>query len=197
MPENKHCAEDIAAIRKEAIELLRVDYPRVKTGMLRLEVFMRTRSKKAVYELRDFLDHLARLFCEDITLEDAQKHLHECRTHLRRCSVEPLEYMAEKRFVKLDRYVRWLAPISFVFRNSPLTKPEFFQKMKEAKQHIVTGRAVKTEGEACEHMDKAFEIVTDLLAQVGPIQYILRGVVWFICIFVAAFLAGTLVHYLH
>ena len=76
-------AQTIEDIRQEALEILRVDYPQVKEGMCRLEVFMRAKSEKAVYELRDFLDHLAGLFREDVTLEEATKHIHECRTHLR------------------------------------------------------------------------------------------------------------------
>ncbi len=171
-------SDNIDDIRREALEILRTEYPKVKAGVLRLEVFMQTRSKKAVYELRDFLDHFALLFQDDVTIDDAIKHVRECRTHLRRCAVEPLEYMAEKRFVKLDRYARWCARVPFVFgfRGNPVSKPEFFQKMKEAKQHIINGRIVKTEGHACEHMEMAFEIVTDLLEQISPWRYLCQGI---------------------
>jgi len=182
--------ESVEDIRCEALQILRVDYPRVKEGVYRLEVFMQTKSKKAVYELRDFLDHLSSLFREDITAEEAKKHLYECRTHLRRCSVEPLEYMAEKRFVQLDRYARWYARVPFPFRENPLSKPEFFQRMKEAKRLIAEGRTVKTEGQACERMDKAFEIVTDLLEQVKPSRYLVQGLLWGAGVFIAGLLAG-------
>ena len=170
----------IEDIRREALEILRIDYPKVKAGVLRLEVFMQTKSKKAVYELRDFLDHFAMLFREDISVEEAAKHLCECHTHLRRCAVEPLEYMAEREFVRLDRYARWCArvPIVFGFRGNPVSKPEFFQKMKEAKQHIVDGRIVKTEGKACEHMEAAFATVTELLGQISPWRYLSQGLFW-------------------
>lgn len=179
---------NIEDIRREAIEILRVDYPKVKAGVLRLEVFMQTKSKKAVYELRDFLDHLAMLFREDIPVEEAERHLCECRTHLRRCAVEPLEYMAEKEFVRLDRYARWCArvPVLFGYRGNPLSKPEFFQKMKEAKQHIVDGRIVKTEGKACEHMEAAFAAVTELLGQISPWRYLSQGLLWALGIACAA-----------
>lgn len=167
-------------IRREAIEIIRTDYPKIKAGMFRLEVFMHARSKKAVYELRDFLDHFAALFQDGIALEEATKHLFECRTHLRRCTVEPLEYMAEKGFVRLDRYSRWSAriPFLFAFRDNPVSKPEFFQRMKEAKEHIANGRHVKTEGQACEHMESAVEIVTDLLEQLKPSRYFIQGLLW-------------------
>lgn len=166
---------NVEDIRREALDILRDDYPRIKAGVFRIEVFMQTKSKKAVYELRDFLDHFAALFQEDITVEKANAHIHECRTHLRRCAVEPLEYMAEKRFVKLDRYARWFSRIPFAFRDNPLAKPEFFQRMKEAKTLIADGRNVKTEGKACELMEEAFEIVTDLLEQVRPSKYLFQG----------------------
>ena len=181
--------QKIEDIRREALEMLRVDYPKIKEGVCRLEVFMRQKSKKAVYELRDFLDHLSALFQQDIAIDEATKHLHECRTHLRRCAVEPIEYQAEKRFVQLDRWARWYARIPVPFRDNPLSKPEFFQRMKEAKRLIAEGRIVKTEGQACEHMDKAFEIVTDLLEQVRPLKYILQGILLAIGIFVSGVLA--------
>jgi len=180
--------QDVEHIRCEALRMLREDYPKVKDGVLRLEVFMRAKSKKAVYELRDFLDHLAALFREDISSEQATKHVHECRTHLRRCAVEPLEYMAEKRFVQLDRNARWCARVPSVFRDNPLSKPEFFQGMKKAKELIAEGRCAKTEGRACELMDKAFEIVTDLLEQVKPFKYLVQGLLWVF----GAFLGGIL-----
>jgi len=180
----------IEQLRQEALEILRKDYPKIKDGIFRLEVFMRQKSRKAVYELRDFLDHLCALHRDDISLEDAQKHLYECHTHLRRCAVEPLEYMAEKRFVQLDRYARWFAMVPFIFRDNPLAKPEFFQKMKEAKGLIAEGRIVKTEGRACELMDQAFGIVTDLMSQVEPLRYVVKGLLWAIGIFLAGLLAG-------
>ena len=181
--------KNIEDARREVLEILQVDYPKVKEGVYRLEVFMQRKSRKAVYELRDFLDHLAALSREDITVEEAKKHRYECRTHLRRCSVEPLEYQAEKSFVRLDRYARWYARIPLPFRDNPLSKPAFFQKMKEAKNHIVQGRLVKTEGQACEHMDKAFEIVMDLLEQVRPGRYRIQGILVGIGVFIAGVLA--------
>jgi len=183
-------AKSIDEIRTEAVEILRADYPHVKEGLYRLEVFMQSKSKKAVYELRDFLDHFAQLFRQDIGLAEAEKHLHECHTHLRRCAVEPLEYMAEKRFVQLDRYARWFSRIPFIFRGNPVTKPEFFQKMAEAKRLIAEGRVMKTEGQACQLMDQAFGIVTDLLAQVYPLRYLVQGLLWVFVTFVAGALSA-------
>ena len=87
------------------------------------------REAKSGLQARDFLDHFAALFQDNITVEEAAKHLFECRTHLRRCTVEPLEYMAEKGFVRLDSYSRWCAriPFLFAFRDNPVSKPDFFR----------------------------------------------------------------------
>lgn len=187
-------ADTIPKLREEAIKILQEDYPKIKEGMYRLEVFMRRKSRKAVYELRDFLDHLASIFREDITLETAQAHICECRTHLRRCAVEPLEYMAERRFVKLDFYATCFSRMPFI-KNNPTTKPEFFQGMKEIKNLIAEGRASKTEGKACEMMDKAFGITTDLLSQVHPVSFVIQGLFWITGVFITGLVAAFLAIY--
>ena len=179
----------IEQAREEAIRILREDYPKIKRGLYQLEVFMRRKSKKAVYELRDYLDHLASLFRDDISECDAEKDVNECRTHLRRCVVEPLEYVAERRFIKLDFYVRWFARIPFI-RNNPVVKPEFLQGMHEIKSLIAEGRAVKTEGKACEFMSVAFAKATDLLAQVHPISFLIQGLMYIIGVFFVGWVAA-------
>lgn len=188
-------ARTVQEIREHALALLRQDYPSIKEGVYRLEVFMRQKSRKAVYELRDFLDHLCSLYRDDISPEDAEKHFQECRTHLRRCAVEPLEYMAEKRFVQLDLYARWFAMVPFVFRDNPLSKPEFFQRMREAKGLIAEGRIAKTEGRACQLMDQAFGVITDLLAQVQPLRYIIAGLCWLIGVLIVGVIGGLAAAY--
>ena len=171
-------ARTIQEIREEALDILREDYPRAKESMCRLEVFMRTKSKKAVYELRDFLDHLAAIFySDDIPPDEAEKHVHECRTHLRRCSVEPLEYMAEKGFVELDEAAQRIQRYPFLLSDNPFIKPNFLHRMRDAKACIAKGRVVKTDGEACQWMDKAFWIVEELKAEVEPTKALERA--WF------------------
>ena len=97
--------------------------------------------------------------------------------------------MAEKRFVKLDRYARWFVIVRLI-PNNPLSKPEFFQKMKEVKSLIVEGRIAKTEGHACQLMDQAFGIVTDLLAQVQPSRYLLQSLFWLIGALIIGVIGG-------
>jgi len=173
---------DVLDCRRQALTIIREDYPAVKNGVLRLEVFMRRKSRKAVYELRDFMAHFAIIFDDRVTPEDARHNLSECRTHLRRCVVEPLEYQAEKGFVRLDRLSRYFG---WVLWGTPQIKKNFYKKMVEAKALIAEGRIVKTEGKATEHFEKAFMIVQDLTAEVGPARYIVKAVFWIAAIFAA------------
>ena len=46
------------------LRLIRDEYPLAKQAVIELEVFSGSRSKKAVYELRDFLDHLSEMLSE-------------------------------------------------------------------------------------------------------------------------------------
>ncbi len=62
--------------------------------------------------------------------------------------------------------------------------------MKEAKRLITEGRLMKTEGAECEHMEEAFEIVTDLLEQMRPLKYIFQGAAWILVTFVAGLLSA-------
>lgn len=186
--------QSIEDIRQNAEEILRTDYQTAKKAILRLEVFRRTKSKKAIYELRDFLDHYASIFKSDIAPDMAEKHLHECRTHLRRAAVEPLEYMAEKCFVKLDAYARFLGRIPIPSRPNPFADRAFFEQMHKMKVLIADGRMVKTEGEACKLMDEAYSIGAELLAKVTPYRFLVSGVLWLIGLFVAALIGGGVTH---
>ena len=180
----------IQELRDEVVEILRTDYPSAKRAVFRLEVFRRTKSRKAVYELRDFLDHLALLFADDVSVETAEIHIYECRTHLRRCVVEPLEYMAERQFVRVDRYARWFARVPCWIRKNPVAKKEFFQEMVRAQELIVEGPATKATGKACDLFDEAFGILTDLLSQVHPLRYLVDGLFW-LSLIVGAALCST------
>ena len=182
----------LSTIREEAVKIIRDEYPPIQQGVLRLEVFMRRRSKKAVYELRDFLDHLSHIWRDGITPDEAEKHLGECRTHLRRCAVEPLEYMAEKRFVKLNRYANIFGIMSFLMPSNPVTKPDFISQMQHIKALVVEGRTIKTEGQACAKMEEAFAIATDLLAQVHPLGLCVRGILALLVAIVAGLVVGLI-----
>jgi hypothetical protein len=161
-------------VRAAAIDLLRTDYRFAKKAMVELEVFTRSRSKKAVYELRDFTDHLSFIFQDSIDADAAEAHLKEAKTHLRRCIVEPIEYLAEKQLVRVSRYSAWI-----IFRIPATTNPAlrsgFYTKVIEAKQLIVQGRLEKTSSAAYDTFKQAFEIGTDLLAEVHPLQWGWKG----------------------
>ena len=98
--------------------------------------------------------------------------------------------MAEKRFVQLDRHIQWYARIPIIFRNNPLNKAEFFEKMTRVKMLIADGRTVKTEGRACKVMEEAFVIVTELFDQVNLSKYLWQGLMWLLVTFVGGFLAA-------
>lgn len=178
--------DEVVRCRTEAIDILRDDYPGVKDGLLSLEVFMRRKSRKAVYELRDFLAHFAKIFEDEISPADARHNLSECRTHLRRCAVEPLEYKAEKGFVRLDRLSRWFG---WVVWRAPQTKKDFHRTMVEIKKLIAAGRHVKAEGRAADSFRNAFELVEDLKADVGPVRYIIRAIIAAVVIFLVGLLS--------
>ena len=167
---------------REAIRLLREEYPVAKKAVIMLEVFRRTRSKKAVYELRDFLDHLSAAFLKDDEGQ-IQGHLREATTHLRRSTVEPLEYLAEKQYVRTYRayrYGRWMLNIP----GNPSLPEGAFGKLLEAQQMIVEGREEKTTSRAYEIFKKSFEISTDLYVGINPVRSILGLAAWTIAVVV-------------
>ena len=176
----------VIIVREKALDILRKDYPKVKDGVLSLEVFMRRKSRKAVYELRDFMAHFAKIFEDGISEDDAEHNFSECRTHLRRCVVEPLEYKAEKGFVRLDRLTRYFG---WVIWRAPQAKKDFHKNMFEVKKLIASGRHVKAEGDATGYFLAAFEKVQELQADVGPIWYTVRAILALIVIFLAGLFA--------
>src|SRR6266436_5232631 len=81
-----------------AKEVLTEYYPHAKEAILSLEVYSRKRSQRAVYELRDTLDHLSIALASSTSPAEARRHLAECHTHLRRAAIEPYEWLAERKF---------------------------------------------------------------------------------------------------
>ena len=178
--------EIVRKCRENAITILREDYPAVKDGVLALEVFMRRKSRKAVYELREFLSQLAKIFEYGISSTDAEHNVSECRTHLRRCIVEPLEYKAEKGFVRLHRISFWFG---WVIWRAPQAHKDFHHNMVKIKHLIAEGRQVKTEGKAAVLFREAFELVEDLKAEVGPLWFVTRAIIGLIVVFLCGWAA--------
>jgi hypothetical protein len=86
-------------------------------------------------------------------------------------------------------------PVFFI-PNNPLTKSEFFQSMKKAKDLIIEGRVKKTESGACECMTEAFEIVTNLLTQVHPMRHVIQGFIWLFVTIVAVIISVVITKWL-
>ncbi|MFZ0244293.1 hypothetical protein [Candidatus Binatus sp.] len=172
------------------LQLLRDDYPKAREAVIELEVYSRTRSKKAVYEMRDFLDHLHRMLMETDP-EKVRGHIFEARTHIRRCVVEPMEYLAEKQFVKADRLYRWRILIFGIPFTGSVPQPAGIgPKLIEAQRLIAKGRAAKTSLDAYGDFKQSFQMTTDLCAPANPLRLGL-GVITLILAAVAATLTIT------
>lgn len=172
-------------VRQAAIRLLREDYPLAKKAIIELEVFTNSRSKKAVYEIRDFTDHVSEIFAENQTDVDAEKHLAEAKTHLRRCIVEPMEYQAERQWLRAHRYYRFA-----LFQIPLLGVPNARTRLMQAKLKIVEGRETKTHRQAYETFRESFQITCELADAVHPVRVFL-GVLLTIAPPVAAAVALT------
>jgi hypothetical protein len=175
-------------VRQEALRVLREDYARASQAIIELEVFTHSPSKKAVHQLRDFLDHLHYIFAtEDVSL--ANSHLEEAKTHLRRCVLEPIEYLAEKQFVEVDECCQqWI--LSVPFKENPARQSDFLKRMREAKQWIAKGRMRKTDLGAYDDFHRAFEITTDLLNEVHPYQWRAKAIWWTVQLLAAGVAVG-------
>ena len=130
-------------LQEKALDLLCTTYLEVKGIVASLEAYMRKRSSKAVYELRDFLDHLALIQKQEISLADCLHHYEECCTHLRRAIVEPLEYMAERQLLRALRYARYLSLIPYPRSWDPIRSPEFPRDVHKVKLLISSLRENK------------------------------------------------------
>lgn len=183
-------ARQLDEIRQDAINVLRVDFPAVEKTILKLEVFMRSRSKRAVYELRDFTNHMARIFGDETTPIQAEQELGEMRAHLRRCAIEPLEFQAEKTFVKLNKCAKWFGWLHWFEKDTPLAEPAFSETMYKIKCAIIEGRSHKGEvgsvGEealACKCMNEAFDLGAALWRRMNPAKNVCQFVI--ICVMAA------------
>jgi hypothetical protein len=154
--------------REAAIRLLREDYPLAKKAIIELEVFTNSRSKKAVYEIRDFTDHVSEVFADNQSADEAKKHLDEAKTHLRRCIVEPMEYQAERQWLKVHRYYRFA-----LFQIPVLGVTNAHTRLMQAKLKIIEGRQQKTHRDAYETFKESFQITCELADAVHPVRVFL------------------------
>ena len=153
-------------VREKALELLVTDYIEVKRIVSSLEVYMKRRSRKAVYELRDFFDHVAIILAPDTPLSELKHHFEECKTHLRRATVEPLEYRAEKSLQKILRYEKFLCWIPYPFGDNPFRDPAYARRVEGIRKLITGLRTKKPLCDVAETAKQAAVASEDLLAEV-------------------------------
>jgi hypothetical protein len=156
--------------RAEVDHILTHHYPQAKEAILMLEIYSGKRSTRAVYELRDTLDHLSVALDLRTSPADARRHIAECHTHLRRAAVEPYEWLAERQFLKIEKIVtkgKWLYRILFLEAPSG---SDLMVELREIGMLIREGRIAKGSGESLKHMKEASLKADDLLDRLKPKQ---------------------------
>jgi len=146
-------------------------YPHAKEAILALEVLSRKRSERAVYELRDTLDHISIALRSETSPADAKRHLAECHTHLRRAAIEPYEWMAEKKFLEIESLSvkgKW------VYRFLCIRKPDGYEMVDDLggiAKEIIAGRNSKGASESLTHMREAVRLADASLKRLRPKEF--------------------------
>ena len=156
---------------KAAAEVLTEYYPHAKEAILSLEVYSKKRSQRAVYELRDTLDHLSIALLDSTTPAEARRHIAECHTHLRRAAIEPFEWLAERQFLEIEslavrgRWVYWLLLLR------PPEAYEVISDLGEIASKIVKGRVAKGTSQSVQLMREACQSATECLQRLRPQEF--------------------------
>jgi len=138
---------------------------------------MHKKSRRAIYELRDFLDHLSLVLDSGTGQDgaDVRHHYEECCTHLRRAAVEPLEYMAEtqlKRVLRLRKCLGWIP--YYPPSEDPFREPDFFDRVNEIRELIADVRTHKPEQDSVERAKKALAKANGLRESIPVGQNVVR-----------------------
>ncbi len=152
-------------------DVLQTEYPIAKDAIYKLEIFLRARSKRAVYELRDAFDHIAMIYSSDTSLDEAREHLAEVRTHLRRASVEPMEYLVERTWLKADRILTngfWWWPLLLLKKPSPADIVALNRQQTELGSLLAQGRQKKAMRAALPLLNEALDGAQDVLDRLRP-----------------------------
>ena len=166
--------------------ILTEDYPHAKRAIYTLEVFVRQRSRRSIYELRDTLDHLSIALLPETTPSEARRHLAECHTHLRRAAIEPFEYVAEKKVLQIEQIGirgKWLHKFLMVRSEISLDGNDLVEGVKAISQEIVEGRICKATSKSLGHMHNAVEMADALLEKIKPKQFYDRLYGFCLCLF--------------
>jgi len=170
---SKNCPDEIFSDEEfdrqaEALRVLTEYYPHAKRAIIMLEIYSKKRSTRAVYELRDTFDHVSIALSEETPPAEARRHFAECFTHLRRAAVEPYEWLAERRFLEIEKILvkgKWLYWLLFL---TPPAGTTFASDLRDIATLIIDGRNSKGTKESLTHMQQAVEKSTELLDQLKP-----------------------------
>lgn len=171
--------DDKGEVLAELHKILREEYPIAEHAIVHLEVFQRARSRRAVYELRDVLSHASRVCGEDTTVQEAKDQLTEIRTHLRRASVEPVEFLAEKVWLRVSSIVEkgfWWWPFLLLKKPNRIRLTEIVKERTEIGHLITRGRSLKSSAKAYPVMLEAHRRAQSLLDSLSPTE--LRSRTW-------------------
>jgi len=152
-------------------EVLTEYYPHAKQAILSLEVYSKKRSQRAVYELRDTLDHISIALAKTTSPAEARRHIAECHTHLRRAAIEPFEWLAEHKFLEIERLAvrgRWIYKILLM---QPPEGYEVVSELEKIAGKIVEGRVAKGTAASVQLMREACKMATECLEKLKPKQF--------------------------
>jgi hypothetical protein len=179
------------------VKILREQYiPYVKEAVQELEVLTKKRSKRAIYELRDALDHIAIAVQEDTPNEVALKSIDAVEEHLRRATIEPAEFLT---LAKLDQLLH-IKQRGFwwwkLFGVKPPDTKEFDEKILKGQKLLSKGRYYKgiSLKNSYTNLKEAFEIFRKLLNEIQPAELRSKicAVVWSIAIAGIFFILGKI-----
>lgn len=179
------------------VSILTEDVPVAKRAILQLETRSKKRSERAIFEMRDALDHLSSGLQDGTSHADARRHFSECLVHMRRAIVEPLEWCAERKLLDLETIVMgkgFLNRILGIEEDCQMKGTDFLENMKEIADEIVKGRLSKSTSLCCDHMHMACKLTDGALGEMRPKQKNAR--VFSVAVFIIGVILSTLLSFL-
>ncbi|MDP2922734.1 MAG: hypothetical protein Q8O30_03310 [Candidatus Omnitrophota bacterium] len=193
LPSQTLTSQDTVIVTR-VLKILREQYiPYVKEAIIWLEVYSRERSQRAIYELKDALDHIAIASQSTTSPEEALKSLNAVEEHFRRAAVEPIEWIALEELMKLlkikQRGLWWWK----LFLLKPLDSKEFDEKIFKGQALIVKGRHFKgiSIANAYDSFKEAYTIFHELLKEIRPAE--LNGRIFAIVFGLACLILGGII----
>lgn len=160
-------------VYEEIGKILKENYlPYAKVSIIKYEQEEGKLSDRAVYELRDAFDHLAIATSAGRTPEEIQADFNAAKEHIRRISVEPLEYLAEerlKRICKIRKYGIWWWRLLLIKVTPELDLDKNINKIIELLAAGRINKGVNLE-KSFENMMEAFILSKAILDKIRPAE---------------------------